>query len=236
MSSHQKLSVVMPFYNERDNIELLLNKYERFTQKYNFELLCVNNGSTDGSEKVFIRYLRNKKYQFIKLVTIKKNIGYGYGIMAGVHKAIGEVIAWTHADMQTDPADVFRAYDNYIKQNDSMIIVKGKRKGRPLTDSIISMCMGIIATVMLRVSLYEINAQPKLFPASFVWHLTHPPNDFMLDLYFLYIAKKNRYKISTINVNFYKRLHGKSKWALSWHSRLFMIINTSKYIKYLSTS
>jgi hypothetical protein len=57
-----------------------------------------------------------------------------------------------------------------------------------------------------------------------------PPNDFSLDLYTYYKAKKEELKIATVPVNFGERLHGESKWAFNFKSRIAMIIRTWKYI------
>lgn len=229
-----QLSIVLPFYNEKGNIATLLKEYESFKKNCEFELVCVNNGSTDGSEKIFQEFSKKKKFNFIKIVTIKKNIGYGHGIMTGVKKSRGTCISWTHADRQTDPKDIFWAYDVYRKQKDNKVIVKGNRKGRPILDTIVSNCMGVIATLLLRTPLYEINAQPKLFHRSFLSSIINPPDDFLLDTYFLYTAKMQKYKIKSINVKFNKRIYGKSKWAYSWRSRLWMVKRTINYMLELS--
>lgn len=225
-----QLSIILPFYNEKKSIPFLVNKYKNFTKRYHFELICVNNGSHDGSDKIFDSYAQKKNYNFVKIVTVKKNIGYGHGIMSGVKKAKGEVIAWTHADMQTAPADVFRAYDIYKKANNTNVIVKGNRVGRHSIDTFVSTCMGILATFMLRIPLYEINAQPKLFHKSLVKHLSDAPNDFLLDLYLLFTAKKQKHTIRSFTVRFHTRKYGKSKWAYSWRSRFWMIKRTITYI------
>jgi len=228
-----QLSIVIPVYNEQGSISTLLKEYKKSGMNYNFELICVNNGSTDNTEKI----LRDnkKKYTFIKIVTIRKNIGYGHGIMTGVKSTSGDIVAWTHADMQTHPSDVFRSYTSYKKQNNKNTIVKGSRIDRPFSDTFISACMGAIAAIALRMPINEINAQPKLFPRTFIRHLSNPPNDFMLDLYFLYKANRMKYTIRTIKVNFPKRAHGKSKWAYSLPSRLRMIKRTLQYISYLAS-
>ena len=62
-----------------------------------------------------------------KLLKIKTNIGYGHGIISGVKKASGQIIAWTHADLQTDLQDVINAYQLFISntQNRSFVL-KGR--------------------------------------------------------------------------------------------------------------
>ena len=207
---------------------------KKFTAQYRFELICVNNGSTDGSEKIFHSFSKKKNYEFVKVVTVKKNVGYGHGIMTGVKSAKGDVIAWTHADMQTPPSDVFKAYEIYKKENNNKIIVKGNRSGRLLIDTVVSLVMGVLSSIMLRGWYYEINAQPKLFHKSFVKYLSNTPHDYLLDVYLLFIAKKYHYTIRSFTVRFYTRKYGKSKWAYSWRSRLGMIRRTIQYISYLS--
>lgn len=224
------LSVVIPIYNEAKSLPILIEEYKKFLKKYQFELVCVNNGSTDGTAKVLTQYAAKKDYSFITIFTITKNIGYGHGIMSGVRKARGEVISWTHADMQTSPKDVFAAFDLYQKKRYTKIIIKGKRLGRPVVDTFVSSLMGFMATVILRVPLSEINAQPKLFHTSFRKKLTNPPDDFLLDLYFMWIVRKYDYTVISIPVQFYTRTFGVSKWAYSFRSRLRMITRTISYM------
>lgn len=225
-----KLSIIIPFYNEEKNISLVLDTYANIETSIHFELICVNNGSTDNSAKVFENFLKKKQYKFAKVITVKKNIGYGYGIMSGIRQAKGEVLAWTHADMQTDPQDVFRAYEVFKKANNIKIIVTGRRVKRPVSQFIFSLGMAMIASFYLRKIFYEINAQPKLFPRSFLPHLENAPDDFSLDLYFLNQCKKYTYTIKTIPVLFKKRIHGESKWAYSFASKKKTIIRTIQYI------
>jgi glycosyltransferase involved in cell wall biosynthesis len=231
-----ELSIVLPFYNEKNSIVPLLKEYKIFRRQYNFELLCVNNGSIDGSEKIFMENSKKQSFNFIKVISVKENKGYGNGIMAGIKKAKAEVIAWTHADMQTSPGDVFKAYDLYKKKNNKKAIVKGVRKDRQALDAFVSNCMGLFASTLLRQNLFEINAQPKLFHRSLITQLLNAPDDFLLDLYFLYIAKKKNYTVLTVSVLFPKRLHGKSKWAYSFRSRAKMIKRTITYVYHLSKS
>lgn len=229
------LSIITPSYNEKNNIENILKEYAKF-KKYNFELIFVNNGSTDGTEKILAKFSKNENYKFLKIINVKKNIGYGHGIMTGVKEAKGELISWTHADLQTPPKDVFKAYEQYKKYDNKKYLIKGIRKGRKTSDSIISMSMAVIASAFLKMQLSEINAQPKLFHRDLKKYLSNYPNDFTLDLFLLYRAKKNGFKIKNIEVNFLKRVHGKSKWAYSFSSKLKTILKTFNYIIKLSRS
>ena len=207
----------------------------KFKEKYSFELIGVDDASLDNTQAVFQEFLTNPSFNFLKIINISKedHRGYGHAIMTGLKEARGEVLAWTHSDLQTDPADVFRAYEKFLEEGGlkgGKIIVKGNRIRRTLSQVVFSFGMAIIASVILRKLFFEINAQPKLFGKNFMDYLTSAPEDFSLDLFLLYQAKKNGYKIKTINVLFNKRLHGESKWAFSFSSQLRTIKRTIKYI------
>ncbi|MFA5995917.1 MAG: glycosyltransferase family 2 protein [Patescibacteria group bacterium] len=225
------LSIIVPCYNEAKNIPLILKKFAAIIVQQPIEVILVNNGSTDASASIFAEELKNHQYNFARVVTVLKNIGYGHGIMTGLQAASGEVLAWTHADLQTDPADVLTAYRAFVEINTpDKIIIKGKRINRKFTDWAFTFGMSLITSVVLRTALYDINGQPKMFHKTFLDKMINPPTDFSLDLYTLYLAKKNDYTIKTIPVNFSKRLYGESKWAFSFSSKYKTILRTIKYI------
>ena len=97
-----RISLVIPCYNEKQNLPRLIERCETLVSKHSIEVILVDNGSTDNSSEVI------EEYPFIKLVRIEKNQGYGYGIIQGLTQATGDILSWTHADLQTDPNDLIR--------------------------------------------------------------------------------------------------------------------------------
>lgn len=230
------LSVIIPCYNEVKNIPHILTKCAAAFSGQSVEVVLVNNGSTDQSAGVFQTELAKPEYAFAKLVTVEKNIGYGHGILTGLRAASGNVLAWTHADLQTDPADAWTAYQAFISLNQpDKVIMKGKRVNRQFGDWAFTLGMSVIASTVLGKVLTDINGQPKLFHRSFLSKMKNPPTDFSLDLYVLYLAKKLGYTIHTIPVQFGKRLYGESKWAFSFSSKYKTTLRTIKYIFALRT-
>ena len=222
-------SVVLPCYNEAENLLMILAGYRRVWRDC-CELVLVNNGSTDNTAKFLEQELAKAENSFVRSVLVPVNQGYGYGVMAGVRAAKGEVIAVSHADMQCDPLDVFRAYDRLIANSGNPALVKGKRAPRAFTASLVTAGMAAIASTVLMTRLTDINAQPKVFSRSLVEHLTNAPNGFELDLCILYTAHRLGWKIFEIPVIFGTRMHGSSKWAFSLASRRKHIWATLKYI------
>ena len=90
--------------------------------------------------------------------------------------------------------------------------------------------MGVLASVVLRLPLWDVNAQPKVFDREFFGLLTNPPDDFSLDLYWLWLAKKHGYTVLTIPVDFGQRQHGESKSAPNLKGKLKTSWKTVKYI------
>ncbi len=205
-----KISIVTPCYNEAENIPELVERFHKVSKKMNLELVLVNNGSTDNSENILKDVASTHEY--IKIVNIKKNEGYGHGITEGLKACSGDFIGWTHADLQTDPMDIFTAYQTLLKSDTLNIYIKGKRSGRPLLDSLLSLGMSLFETLLFQKIIFEINAQPNIFPAHFFKSAKKTPKDFSLDLFFYTEALKKELKIVRIKTLFPSRKHGASKW------------------------
>ena len=224
----QNLSIIIPCYNEKENIKILLDKFISIKDE-NFELILVNNGSSDSTEKVISRYSRIDHR--IRYLNIEENIGYGNGIMSGISKSKNNIISWTHADLQTDINDVINSFHNFvIHKNYKQCVLKGKRKGRNIFDWFFTFSMSIISSILLGKHLSDINAQPKMFHRSFLEKLKNYPEDFSLDLFFLYQAKSNAMKIIEFPVIFGKRLHGESKGGGTIAGKLKLINRTLNYM------
>ena len=221
-----KFSLVIPCYNEAANLPLLLDRCREVTRRSDIEVILVDNGSTDNSPDVLLNLL--PQYPGCRSVRVEKNQGYGFGILAGLGAAKGEVLGWTHADMQTDPQDVLRGLENFDKQGAS-IFVKGRRYGRPFADVAFTVGMSFFETLLLGKPLWDINAQPTLFPRTFFETWQDPPHDFSLDLYAYYQARSNGLEIYRFPVKFGERAHGVSHWNVNWAAKRKFIRRTVEF-------
>ena len=226
------LSVIIPCYNERDNIPLIVERINHsFLGRDNVEIILVDNGSTDQSDAVFAEQLAGQSR--IRSVRINHNKGYGYGILVGLDAARNaDVYAWTHADMQTDPRDVLAAFDLFCSHETGAVVVKGKRSNRPIIDTAFTYLMQIIASLALGTSVDDVNAQPKVFSKHFyeTFIRMQAPWDFSLDLFLLYQARHAGLEILEVPVLFANRIHGESKGGGSWRTRTKLIFRTLAYI------
>ena len=104
------LSIVIPCFNEENNISEIVKQLELIIEQnkdLNIEFILINNGSKDGTLEKLILLNKNNNFNVIDL---KENLGYGGGILAGVNEAKSSIIAWTHGDLQCDLNDVIKLY------------------------------------------------------------------------------------------------------------------------------
>lgn len=230
VKNKKKLSIIIPSYNEINNLKILLKKANKIlSENKDIEIIIVDNGSTDGSKN----YLYNNKKFFprIKVVRVQKNIGYGFGIKYGLKFATGKIVSWTHADLQCEPNDILKSIHTYRKEiYNNNIIIKGKRTNRRILDNFFSICMAYFASVVFRKKFNDVNAQPKIFNRKFLKHLKKAPKDFSLDLFVLFMAKKKLYRILEYPVYYKKRLRGIAKGGDSFLGKLLLSIRTLKFI------
>ena len=218
-----KFSLIIPCYNEAANLPLLLERCKEITVRPNVELVLVDNGSTDGTADVLKSLL--PRYPRCRSIRVEKNKGYGFGIVSGLKACKGEILGWTHADMQTDPQDVIFGLELFEKHGDD-IFVKGRRYGRPFMDVVFTAGMSVFETILLARPMWDINAQPTMFHRRFFESWTSPPDDFSLDLYAYYQAQNCGLKVHRFPVRFGERAHGVSHWNVNWAAKRKFIRRT----------
>jgi len=121
-----ELSVVVPLFNEQDNIGPLYEQItEVLTDKYDFEIIFIDDGSTDGSFTILAGL--HKGDPRTRVIRFRKNYGQTAALSAGFAHARGRIIVAIDADQQNDPADIPKMVD---KLNEGFDVVSGWRKNR----------------------------------------------------------------------------------------------------------
>lgn len=222
-------SVVIPCYNEEGNIINLVEKFKKLIKKhYPIELVLVNNGSTDSSAKILDEVSRINT--FVRVVTVEKNQGYGFGILSGLKEATGDYLGWMHADLQTDPFEICKCIA-YLKHYNypTNIFQRGIRKNRPILDTLFTIGMSCFESVLFNTNLWDINAQPTMFSRSFYETWIEPPKDFSLDLYVYVLAKKQHLQIRRFPIRQHCRVSGTSSWNTGISARIKLTKSVMSY-------
>ncbi|HSM71629.1 MAG TPA: glycosyltransferase family 2 protein, partial [Anaerolineales bacterium] len=122
------LSLVVPVYNEKDNLPLLmdaiLSAMEPLEKKW--EVVFVDDGSTDGGLDT-LKELATKHSRYVRVVVFRRNFGQTAAIAAGIDHSEGDIIVLLDADMQNDPADIPMLL---AKLDEGYDLVSGWRKDR----------------------------------------------------------------------------------------------------------
>jgi glycosyltransferase involved in cell wall biosynthesis len=221
-----KASLIIPCYNEAENLPLLLERCWEIAKRPDCEVVLVDNGSYDKTRDLLPKLLRD--YPGVRSIRLEKNQGYGFGILSGLKAAQGGILGWTHADMQADPQDFLRGLSAF-EQHGSHIFVKGRRFGRPLSDVTFTVGMSLFETMLLGKLLWDINAQPTMFTREVFESWKEPPHDFSIDLFAYYAALKSKLTVHRFPVRFGERANGVSHWNLNWASKRKFILRTIEY-------
>ena len=225
-----KYSIVVPCYNESENLKNLVKTLEKFPKKYNVEFILVENGSADNSRELF----KKIKSPRIKKAYVDKNQGYGFGILSGLEKAKGDFVGWVHADLQVDPKYLLDLMEYAEHVEEENLFLKGKRKNRSLLDHFFTGGMTIYETLLLKKPLNDIGAIPVLFNRDLLKTFKKPPYDFSIELYSLYKARVANYHVKRFKVILKKRQKGNSSWNKGFSSKIKQsktIMDDSKKIK-----
>lgn len=136
------LSIVVPLYNEEDNVVLLTQKINESLVGYSYEIIYIDDFSTDKTRKVVKDIGDNR----VHLIELKKNYGQSLALAAGIDHASGEYIITMDGDLQNDPSDIPQMLEYAI--SDDFDLVTGIRQKRK--DSLVKKIPSKIANFLVR--------------------------------------------------------------------------------------
>ncbi|MFM2179108.1 MAG: hypothetical protein RL015_3206 [Verrucomicrobiota bacterium] len=125
MASSPLVSVVVPVFNEEDNIVELQKQIAEALKDVDYELVIVDDGSTDATVS------RVVKSERVRLLEFAKNAGQSAAMHAGIHQAKGEIFVLLDGDLQNDPADIPAMIERLNAGFDLVCGYRAKRKDTP---------------------------------------------------------------------------------------------------------
>jgi len=123
------LSIIVPCFNEEDSLKQLHDEINKVLNKINYEIIFINDGSTDNSSNI-LKDIYNSNKERVKVINFSRNFGKEASIYAGLKYAIGEYTAIIDADMQQDPKYILNAF-NFLEKNkeyDVVALIPDKKK------------------------------------------------------------------------------------------------------------
>ncbi len=207
-------SIVIPIYNEEDNIVKLYNEIISSLNNLKYEILFIDDSSNDNSLIKINSILVDKK---VKLIKNNKNMGQSFSILNGVNNAIFNTIVTIDGDGQNDPKDIKKLTNMYF-ENDQILLIGGIRKERKdnIIKKISSFSANLIRSKILQDDCMDTGCALKVFDKQ--TFLSFPYFD-GIHRFLPALFKGFKKKTLFINVNHRKRIFGKSKYGI--YNRLF---------------
>lgn len=226
------LSIIIPFYNERDNLPILHKELITILRNLNFksEIVYIDDGSTDTWKEKIIPTIKENKSEKVttKLISLDHNFGQTAATAAGIDHAEGKILAFFDADLQNSPKDLPKFIDKF---NEGYDAVFGWRKKR--SDDFFRNFFSSIANIIIRnffkVPLHDLGCSLKVVRRSLLYNFKLYSEYHRLLPALIYWKGA---KITEITVNHRPRIWGRSKYG---YSRIFKLIIDLITIKFLSS-
>ena len=130
MNDVVKLSVVVPVYNESENVSKLVDEIAVALAQTDYEMIFVNDASSDDTLSVLTSL--KKDHSTLRAISHRKNAGQSRAVRSGIIAAKGQYIATLDGDGQNDPADIPALFEQITRNDapDSLALVGGRRAKR----------------------------------------------------------------------------------------------------------
>ena len=224
------LSVIVPAKNEERNLPVLIERLFSVLRGLGraFEVIVVNDGSTDGSLRV-LRALAGS-YPELRVIDLARNYGQTAAIMAGFDHAIGDIIVPIDADLQNDPADIPLLL---AKLDEGYDVVSGWRKNRQdaaISRNFISRIANTVISNLSGVHLHDYGCSLKAYRRDVIGSVRlYGEMHRFVPIYASWYGAR----ITEIAVNHNPRLHGKSNYGLT---RILKVVLDLIVVRFLDRS
>jgi glycosyltransferase involved in cell wall biosynthesis len=203
------LSVVITVYNEEDNIQPLLEATYQALEKIDYEVILIEDGSTDTTVKKVKQFANDRT----KLIIFNKNYGQTTALAAGIDLATGEYIATMDGDLQNDPSDLPRMLQKAIDEEwDVVAGRRAKRKDGFVLRKIPSKIANWIIRNTTKVYLKDYGCTLRVYRSEIAQNMGLYGE---LHRFIPVLAKEQGAKMTEMDVKHHPRIHGTSKYGLS---------------------
>jgi dolichyl-phosphate beta-glucosyltransferase len=205
--NHQKISIIIPAYNEEKRIEASLDKIVEFTDAngLDVEIIVVDDGSSDKTTEKATRPEKN-----IKVIKQPQNLGKGAAVRRGMIESCGDIKLFTDADLSTPIYEMKKVLERI---NDGIDVFVGSRavdysmikKHQPMYRELMGKTFNLIVQLLVLKGIKDTQCGFKAFTANAANKIFNHAkiNGFGFDVELLYLARKFGLNISEVPVEWY---------------------------------
>lgn len=228
MDGNKFYSVVVPLYNEAENAPLLISAVANALQNFHYELILINDFSTDNTVKV----VKDLAAPNVVLIELKKNYGQSSALMAGIDYATGDYIITMDGDMQNDPSDIAMMVDKMDAGDYDLVVGQRQKRQDNLLRTFPSKVANFIIRRTTKLNIKDHGCALKIFTKESAKEL---------DLYgeshrFITLhAHMNGARIAEVPVKHHARQFGVSKYGIGRTTKvindLILLLFNQKYLQ-----
>ncbi|ESA35869.1 glycosyl transferase [Leptolyngbya sp. Heron Island J] len=222
------LSIVIPIYNEVDNLTNLIDQVAGVLElcSYSYEIICVDDGSRDGSTELLQKLAAIRPE--LRAILFRRNYGQTAAMAAGFEYAQGQVIVTLDGDLQNDPRDIPALLDKLAEGYDLVSGWRKQRQDAAFTRLLPSKIANKLIGKVTGVRLHDYGCSLKAYRAELVadMNLYGELHRFLPALAFIEGAR-----IAELPVRHHPRRHGQSKYGLGRTFRVMMDLMTVAFMK-----
>lgn len=216
-------SIILPTYNEVENLPLvtyLIDKYLSIENKYNYELIIVDDSSKDGTQEIAKRLIKFYGEKKIRMYTRKGKLGLGTAYFHGFKYAKGEFIIILDADLSHHPKEIPRMIELQKKQNVDFVsgtryANKGGVYGWNTFRKLTSRGANVMAQTLLKPGVSDLTGSFRLYKREVFEQINkiadEIPKGYAFQMAIAVRLKAMGYKHGEVGIEFVDRLYGESK-------------------------
>src|SRR5882724_12044245 len=227
-----ELSVVIPVYNEEENVEPLICEINGVLQplRKNYEMVVVDDGSQDGT---FFQLSRlHAQHTWLKVVRLKRNFGQTAAIAAGLVYADGDIVVLMDGDAQNDPKDIPALLRELKKGNDLVCGWRSNRQDPFFSRRLPSMIANRLISWTTQVKTHDYGCTLKAMRRDVAKNLKLYGE---MHRFIPAIAYERGARVTELKVNHRPRLRGSSKYGIARTLRVILDLLTVKFLISYST-
>lgn len=222
-----ELSVIIPVYNEEENVEPLFREIKGILTSLgkSFEIITVDDGSKDGTFPVLSRL--HCAEPSLKVVRLKRNFGQTAALAAGLAHAEGDIVVLMDGDLQNDPADIPALLAKLDEGNDLVAGWRHNRRDSFFNRRLPSMIANRLISWMTTVKLHDYGCTLKAMRKDVAKGLRLYGE---MHRFIPAIAYERGAHVTELKVNHRSRIHGTSKYGISRTLRVVLDLLTVKFL------